>query len=104
MQAVISGGPGTQVGIKWYKDFDVTPSTTLGFVLNPSQSGTSYLWGGATSLYGAAKYAPVYGLREYGISLTGSAKHLQLEMSAETAGYVASLQDLTLLYKQGKIR
>ena len=104
MKAVISGGPGTQVGVKWYKDFDVIPSRTLGFVLNPTQSGVQALWGAATSLFGAAKYAPIYGLKEYNIPLTGSAKFLQLEMSAETAGYTASLQDLTLLYKQGKIR
>ena len=104
LKAVISGGPGTQVGLQWYKDFDVTPSRSLGFTLNPTATGTPYLWGDATSLYGAAKYAPIYGLREYNVPLSGSAKFLQLEMSAETAGYTASLQDLTLLYKEGKIR
>ena len=104
MKAVISGGPGTQVGVKWYKDFSVTPSKTLGFTLNPTSSGTSYLWGSSTSLFGTAKYAPIFGLKEYNIPLTGSAKFLQLEMSAETAGYTAALQDLTLLFKQGKIR
>jgi hypothetical protein len=46
----------------------------------------------------------VYGLKEYQLNLTGSAKFLQIEMSAETKGHVASLQTLTLLYKQGKIR
>jgi hypothetical protein len=55
-------------------------------------------------LYGTSKYAPTYGLKEYNIPLTGRAKHLQIEMSAETNGYVASLQDMTLLFKQGKIR
>ena len=104
LKAVISGGPGTNVGLQWYKDFSVTPSLSLGFTLNPTSSGTSALWGASTSLFGAAKYAPIYGLREYNIPLSGSAKFLQLEMSAETAGYTASLQDLTLLYKEGKIR
>ena len=104
LKAVISGGPGTNVGLQWYKDFSVTPSRSLGFTLNPTSSGTSALWGASTSLFGAAKYAPIYGLREYNIPLSGSAKFLQLEMSAETAGYTASLQDLTLLYKEGKIR
>lgn len=104
MKAVISGGPGTQVGVKWYKDFGVEPSKTLSFTLNPTASGIQALWGSTTSLFGQSKYAPIYGLKEYNISLTGSAKFLQLEMSAETAGYTASLQDLTLLYKQGKIR
>jgi len=104
LKAVISGGSGTKVGLQWYKDFNVTPSKSLGFVLNPTSSGTPYLWGGSTSLYGAAKYAPIYGLKEYNIPLTGSAKFLQLEMSAETAGTSAALQDLTLLFKEGKIR
>jgi hypothetical protein len=182
LKAVISGGSGTIVGLKWYKDFDVTPSKTLSFQLNPTTTGTTSLWGASTSYYGcntaydyglipsayevdgttliagtgapvgfcsigayddtnsdmsitnetsclavtgnvwnavpngvgidqpnnctapSSKYAPVYGLKEYNIPLTGSAKYLQFEMSAETNGYVAALQTLTLLYKQGKIR
>ena len=104
MKAVISGGSGTTVGVKWYKDFGVEPSKTSSFLLNPTASGTAMLWGSSTSLYGAAKYAPLYGLKEYNLPLTGSAKYLQIEMSAETNGHVASLQDMTLLYKEGKIR
>ena len=104
MKAVISGGSGTSVGIKWYKDFGVEPSKTSTFLLNPTASGTTYLYGASTSLFGAAKYAPLYGLKEYNLPLTGSAKYLQIEMTAETNGYVASLQDMTLLYKKGKIR
>ena len=45
-----------------------------------------------------------YGLKEYNIPLSGSAKHLQFEMTAVSSGFAASLQDMTLLYKQGKIR
>jgi hypothetical protein len=119
LKAVINGGSGTIVGLKWYKDFNVIPSKTLSFQLNPTTTGTTSLWGASTSLYGAttvththtaathpasSKYAPVYGLKEYQLNLTGSAKFLQIEMSAETKGFVASLQTLTLLYKQGKIR
>jgi hypothetical protein len=119
LKAVISGGSGTVVGLKWYKDFNVVPSKTLTFQLNPTTTGTTSLWGASTSLYGAttvahthvaathpasSKYAPVYGLKEYNLNLTGSAKFLQIEMSAETKGFVASLQTLTLLFKQGKIR
>jgi hypothetical protein len=119
LKAIISGGSGTVVGLKWYKDFNVIPSKTLQFQLNPSTTGTTSLWGASSSLYGAttvshthvaathpasSTYAPVYGLKEYQLNLTGSAKFLQIEMSAETKGYVASLQTLTLLYKQGKIR
>jgi len=104
MKAVINGGSGTSVGVKWYKDFSLTPSKTQSFLLNPTTTGTVSLYGASTSLYGASKYTPLYGLKEYNVPLTGSAKHLQIEMSAETNGYVASLQDMTLLYKQGKIR
>ena len=50
------------------------------------------------------RYKPVYGLQEYKTSLTGSAKNLKLEISIESNGFDASLQDLTLLHKQGKIR
>ena len=49
-------------------------------------------------------YAPLYGLREYRTSLTGSAKNLKISISIQSNGYDASLQDLTLLHKQGKIR
>jgi len=104
IKAVISGGSGTFVGIKWYKDFGVEPSKTTTFILNPTASGAVSLYGASTSLYGAAKYAPLYGLKEYNMPLTGSAKYLQIEMTAQTSGYVASLQDMTLLYKEGKIR
>lgn len=104
LKAVINGGPGTFVGVKWYKDFSSEPSKTSTFLLNPASTGFVSLWGDTTSLYGATKFTPKYGLKDYSIPLTGSAKHLQIEMSANTNGYVASLQDMTLLYKQGKIR
>ena len=104
MKAIINGGAGTNIGVKWYKDFSQTPSKTLSFQLNPTATGAVALFGASTSLWGDVKYTPVYGLKEYNIPLTGSAKHLQIEMAAETNGYVASLQDMTLLYKQGKIR
>jgi len=104
MKAVISGGKGTFVGVKWYKDFSSEPSKSQSFGLAPASSGTPYLWGNSASLYGAATYAPTYGLKEYSIPMGGSAKHLQIVMTAETNGFVAALQDMTLLHKQGKIR
>ena len=104
LKAVVSGGSGTFVGVKWYKDFSQTPSKTSTMLLNPTTTGGTSLWGSSGTLFGAAKYTPLFGLKEYNIPLTGSAKHLQIEMSAETNGYVASLQDMTLLFKQGKIR
>jgi len=104
LKAVIEGGSGTTIGIKWYKDFNVTPSKTTNFLLNPVSTGVVALFGASTSLYGSSKYTPVLGMKEYNIPLTGSAKYLQIEMNGETAGYTASLQDMTLLFKQGKIR
>ncbi len=119
MKAIIDGGSGTVVGIQWFKDFSPIPSPTSSFTLNPTTTGATSLFGASTSLYGAttaththtagthpssSKYTPLYGLREYSLNLTGSAKFLQLKLSAETKGFVASLQTLLLLYKQGKIR
>ena len=104
LKAVVSGGQGTTVGVKWYVDFSTTPKRNMSFTLNPTSSGIAYLYEAASSLFGTAKFAPTYGLKEYSIPLVGSAKYLQFELSAETRGYVASLQDMTLLYKQGKIR
>ena len=104
LKAVIDGGSGTTIGVKWYKDFNVTPSKTTNFILNPVSTGVVALFGASTSLYGSSKYTPVFGMKEYNIPLTGSAKYLQIEMNGETAGYTASLQDMTLLFKQGKIR
>ena len=116
---VLEGGSGATMGLKWYKDFSVTPSTTTSIVLNPVTTGTTSLWGASSSLYGAttashthvaathpsnSTYAPVFGLREYRTPLTGSAKHLKLAIDIESNGFDASLQDLTLLHKQGKIR
>lgn len=51
-----------------------------------------------------AKYAQVLGMTEYNVPLTGSAKHLKLEITAPTNGFEVSLQNLTLLTKQGRIR
>lgn len=101
--AVISGGKNMDVSLKWYRDYGVTPKSTT-VSLNPSAFGTPYLWGGSSSLYGAAKYAPVYGASEKTIPLSGSAKAVQIEMSGTIRGYKSSLQQLAITTKQGKIR
>ena len=115
---VIEGGSGANLALNWYKDFSSSPSNTLSFTLNPTTTGTTSLWGALTSLYGAltghthiaashptvSTYAPIYGLHEYRKSLTGSAKNLKLSLRIQSNGYDASLQDLTILHKQGKIR
>ena len=104
MILVLEGGSGATLGLKWYKDFSPTPSTTTAISLNPATTGTVALWGASTSLYGDVKYTPIYGLQEYKTPLTGSAKHLKLNLSITSNGYDASIQDLTLLHKEGKIR
>jgi hypothetical protein len=167
---VLEGGSGATLGLKWYKDFSPTPSTTTQITLNPVTTGNTSLWGASSSLYGTttvtttnagsfvtntyyaisvvgstdftaigasantvgivfkatgagsgngaavshihvagthpnnSTYAPVFGLQEYKTPLTGSAKNLKLAISIESNGYDASLQDLILLHKQGKIR
>jgi hypothetical protein len=50
---VIEGGSGATMGLKWYKDFSVTPSTMTSIVLNPVTTGTTSLYGASSSLYGA---------------------------------------------------
>jgi len=99
---VVSGGQGTDVGIRLYKDFEQVPKLSPTFKLNPALSGLPHLWGASASLFGAAKYAPIHGLKEHSIPLAGNAKYLRLEMDAVTSGYKASLQSLSLLFKQGK--
>jgi len=116
---VLEGGSGANLGLKWYKDFSPTPSNTTQITLNPVTTGSTSLWGASSSLYGATSvththvaathpnsstYKPVFGLHEYKTPLTGSAKNLKLEIDITSNGFDASLQDLTLLHKQGKIR
>ena len=102
MIMVVSGGQGSDVGVRLYKDFEMAPKLSPTFTLNPALSGTPSLFGASTSLYDTSKYAPIHGLKEHSIPLAGSAKYLRLEMDAVTSGYKASLQSLSLLYKQGK--
>ena len=104
MILVLEGGSGAPLSLKWYKDFNAEPSTITTILLNPITTGTVALWGASASLYGASKYSPIYGLQEYKTPLTGSAKRLKFNLSIESNGYDASIQDLTLLHKEGKIR
>ena len=116
---VLEGGSGANLGLKWYKDFSPTPSNTTQITLNPVTTGSTSLWGASSSLYGAttaththvaathpssSTFKPVFGLHEYKTPLTGSAKNLKIEIDITSNGFDASLQDLTLLHKQGKIR
>jgi len=104
MLLVLEGGSGSILSLRWYKDFSGSSSATTTIELRPDTTGSTALWGDSASLYGAAKFTPIYGLKEYKTPLTGSAKHLKLNLSIASNGYDASIQDLTLLHKQGKIR
>ena len=153
MILVLEGGSGATLGLKWYKDFSFTSSATTHIALQPATTGSTALWGAATSLYGCstttdyggvtyctigqhntqaectagggtwttisntggvdqppnctsspAYYTPIYGLQEYTTPLTGSAKHLKLNIAIESNGYDTMIQNLTLLHKEGKIR
>ena len=116
---VLEGGSGSVLSLRWYKDFNSIASATTLIELRPDTTGSTALWNASTSLYGAttaththdaavhpasSKYTPIYGLKEYRTPLAGSAKHLKLNMSIQSNGYDASIQDLTLLHKEGKIR
>ena len=104
MILVLEGGSGATLGLQWYKDFGINPSSTTIINLNPATTGTTALWGASTSLYGTSKFTPIYGLQEYTTPLTGSAKNVKLNLSIISNGYNASLQDIAIISKQGKIR
>jgi hypothetical protein len=155
--------------MNWYRDYSVS-SDSSSFTLSPIASGTSYLWGGATSLYGttavttttagafvidnyyaiatvgttsftsigasantvgivfkatgvgsgdgtavshthtaslhaaSSKYAGTFQPKEYRLSLAKSAKVLRMEMVGTINGFKASLQNMIIWAKQGKIR
>jgi hypothetical protein len=103
LRLVLQGGSGAVLGVKWYKDYSLNFSS-IQVNLNPTTTGTTALWGAATSLYGASKFTPIYGLQEYQKPLTGSAKHLKLNLSIVSNGYDTSIQDLSIISLQGKIR
>ena len=107
------------MGIRWFKDFSPSSSTTTYINLRPVTTGTTSLWGASSSLFGAttaththvaathpanSTYAPIYGLREYKTPLSGSAKHVKLNLSIVSSGYDASIQDLSIISLQGKLR
>jgi len=167
LKAVIGGGSGTVMEVKWDTDFGVNSSKALSTNLSPS--GFDYLYdigefcldnsnarvadstyhtalpfdytGGDMCIYEddgidydryvvdspdlymdadyfghplsvaptevispLTEYSGVKGLKEYNIPLSSSAKHVQFTFTAQTGGSSTVLQDLTLLFKRGKIR
>ena len=96
-----SGGKNSNVTLNWYRDYNVTP-TSANFSLDPTTGGVSSLWG--IGKYGAAKYAPAFQPAEYKVSMSKAAKVVRLEIIQTVSGFKASLQNITIWAKQGKIR
>ena len=96
-----SGGKNSNVTLNWYRDYNVTP-TSANFSLDPTTGGVSSLWG--VGKYAAAKYAPAFQPAEYKVSLSKAAKVVRLEIIQTVSGFKASLQNITIWAKQGKIR
>ena len=101
---VLEGGSGATLGVRWYKDYSMSSSSTTEISLNPAATSTTALYGAATSLWGDVKYTPIYGLQEYTTPLTGRAKTLKINMNIVSNGFDASIQDLSIISLQGKIR
>jgi len=102
LKATFDGGVSTDVTINWYKDFGIDAFNSNQKTLTPTSSGTSALYG--VSEFGIAEFSPLIGQREYSIPLKGSVKHLKIGIDTVVNDSLVSVQDLTLLYKQGKIR
>jgi len=99
--AVISGGQDMSVTMNWYRDYEVN-AESVGFTIpGPLWSHT---WGAPSSKWGEATYAGTAKPVEYKSSLSRSAKVLRMEMRGTINGYKASLQNMIIWAKKGKIR
>ena len=99
--AIWSGGKNMDITLNWYRDYNVSPSSA-NFTLDPTTGGVNALWG--VGKYAAAKYAPAFQPAEYKVSLSKAAKVVRFEVIQTVKGFKASLQNMTILAKQGKIR
>lgn len=98
----ITGGQGAASTITISKDYE--EDSTYSKTFNLTTDAISYLWGAAASLYGAAKYAPAEGPKEYRVPLARTGKTIRIKLVTEVKGHYSSLVNTTLLTKQGKIR
>ncbi len=98
----ITGGGGAAATIQIYKDYEEGSQYSKTF--NLVTDAITYLWGSSSSLYGAAKYAPAAGPREYKVPLARTGKTIRIKMTFEVKGNYSSLVNTTLLTKKGKIR
>jgi hypothetical protein len=101
---VIDGGREQDVTVKWFRDYNGTIGDSSTFSLTPVSSGVTALFGDSTSLYGNVKYAPLFFPKEYRLNLSKAAKVVQIEMINLIKGFKGSLQSMTVLAKEGKIR
>ena len=103
-----SGGKNMNVTLNWYRDYNSSASSA-NFTLDPTTTGVTSLWGNSTSLYSTpqqakSKYAPSFQPSEYKVSLSKAAKVVRFGVIQTVNGFKASLQNITILAKQGKIR
>jgi len=99
--AIWSGGKNMNVTLNWFRDYNVTP-TSANFTLDPTTGGVNALWG--QGKYGNAKYAPAFQPTEYKVSMSRAAKVVRLQIIQTVSGFKASLQNISIWAKQGKIR
>jgi len=99
--AIWSGGKNMNVTLNWFRDYNVTP-TSANFTLDPTSGGVNALWG--QGKYGNAKYAPSFQPTEYKVSMSKAAKVVRLQIIQTVSGFKASLQNISIWAKQGKIR
>ena len=99
--AIWSGGKNMNVTLNWFRDYNVEP-TSANFTLDPTAGGANYLWG--QGKYGSAKYAPAFQPTEYKVSMSKAAKVVRLQIIQTVSGFKASLQNISIWAKQGKIR
>lgn len=99
--AIWSGGKNMNVTLNWFRDYNVTP-TSANFTLDPTSGGVNALWG--QGKYGNAKYATSFQPTEYKVSMSKAAKVVRLQIIQTVSGFKASLQNISIWAKQGKIR
>ena len=99
--AIWSGGKNMNVTLNWFRDYNVSP-TSANFTLDPTTGGVNHLWG--QGKYGNAKYATAFQPTEYKVSMSKAAKVVRLQIIQTVSGFKASLQNISIWAKQGKIR
>lgn len=98
----ISGGQDSAATVTLAKDYEENSTYSKTFSL--ASDAITFLWGGADSLYGKAKYAPIAGPKEYKIPLARTGKTIRIKMVVEVNGHASRVINFTLLTKQGKMR